>query len=45
MLFRDFLPKVYTGGGMVLQLKPDEKEIIMKYNVIYDIVKFKLPIA
>jgi len=38
-------PGETNSGWMVFQLKPDEKEIIMKYNVMYDTVKFKLPIA
>lgn len=37
-------PGETNSGWMVFQLKPDEKEIIMKYNVMYDTVKFKLPI-
>lgn len=37
-------PGETNSGWMVFQLKPDEKEIIMKYNVMYDTVKFKLSI-
>lgn len=37
-------PGEANSGWMVFQLKPDEKEIIMKYNVMYDTVKFKLEI-
>lgn len=37
-------PGETNSGWTVFQLKPDEKEIIMKYNVMYDTVKFKLPI-
>jgi hypothetical protein len=38
-------PGEANSGFMVFQLKPDEKEIIMKYNVMCDAVKFKLPIT
>lgn len=38
-------PGETNSGWTVFQLKPDEKEIIMKYNVMYDTVKFKLPMA
>ncbi|AGA68387.1 Telomeric repeat-binding factor 2 [Desulfitobacterium dichloroeliminans LMG P-21439] len=38
-------PGETNSGWTVFQLKSDEKEIIMKYNVMYETVKFKLPIA
>lgn len=45
MYFEEALdPGETNSGWTVFQLKPDEKEIVMKYNVMYDTVNFKLTV-